>query len=282
MTFSGNIEQDLATSPNQQDRLIYGKITNKQSCSGLSDITLLVQGKVVNEPSASVTLGAIVTVPTSSRPTGHYLFEPVIGTGGHVVLGAELGCDVYLGTIKNMVTIDGLLNIRHRIGLSAHETRSASYQLLLTMVLMHNSLGMLLRAKNILADSFPLINALTQPVNVAPGNATDFALALCASYRWIHTRLSYRFAHSESETVAPLIEWPANQIAISRLDYAQTESPLDPEASLIYNTFDPAVHSSMVTGGLSEENILFQAAATPAQSTHTLGVTLAGMPFVAP
>ena len=123
----------------------------------MSDITLLVQGKVVNEPSASVTLGAIVTVPTSSRPTGHYLFEPVIGTGGHVVLGAELGCDVYLGTIKNMVTIDGLLNIRHRIGLSAHETRSASYQFAVDNGVDAQFSSVLLRAKNILADSFLLL-----------------------------------------------------------------------------------------------------------------------------
>lgn len=220
-------------------------------------------------------IGLLATLATSSRPLGQYIFEPTLGTGGHTVIGGHLNTRVHLGSVRNTVSFDGLLNLTYRVGLSAQETRSPGFQLPLDGGLDAQFLRYALGGKQNTRRLFPLINVLTQPVNVMPGSAVDAALALCASYRWMQARLIYKYHHTDAERITPLANWPNRTFDMARLDYAQT-SGTDP---IEHHTFDIATNGSPLTAALNEENVLFNAAATPGQSTHTVGFTVTGAPI---
>lgn len=276
--FDGTLMQDDAGSPDQQDSLIYGKLKDKQSCSGLGDISLVLLGHLLNNEKTTISAGGILTLPTSSRPTGHYLFEPLLGAGGHVVIGVQCAVDTHIARIANMFSLDGLLSITHRIGLDAQETRSASFQFSYDNGVDAQFGRYALAGKQHSQRLFPLINALTQPVTVSPGSATDIAFGINMSYHRLSMRLMYRFSHSTKERITPVVQWPANTFAIADYSYKQTTPSDDPEVPN-FHTFDVNSHSTLLTKALHEDNILFAAAETPAQNSHTLGLTLVGTPL---
>lgn len=275
--FEGTLIQDAAGSPDQQDALVYGKLKDKQSCSGLGDISLVLLGHLVNNEKTTVSAGGILTLPTSSRPTGHYLFEPLLGTGGHVIIGAQLAVHTHIAHIANVFRLDGLLSMTHRIGLDAQETRSASFQFSYDNGVDAQFGRYALAGKQHSQRLFPLINALTQPVNVSPGSATDIAFGINLSYHWLNLRLMYRFSHNSKERVTPVVQWPSNTFAVAAYSYKQTTPSGDEVPN--FHTFDVANDSTLLTNALHEENLLFDAAATPAQNSHTLGATLVGAPL---
>lgn len=273
--FTGAVAQKMTNSPDQQDPLHYGKLLESQTVSGLADITVLFAVQPVCDEHLKLNVGLLATLATSSRPLGQYLFEPTLGTGGHTVIGGHLNARIHLATIRETVTLDGLISFVYRVGLSAQETRSPGFQLPLDGGLDAQYLRYALGGKQNTRRLFPLINVLTQPVNVMPGSAADAALALCANYRWLQARLMYKYHHTDAERITPLSGWPNRTFDMSRLDYAQT-SGADP---ITHHTFDIATHGSPLTAALNEDNVLFEAAATPAQSTHTIGLSVAAAPI---
>lgn len=268
--FAGSVEQVAAGSPDQQDALVYGKFTNKQSRTGLGDITLMVVGELARDEQLTFNIGALLTVPTNGRPTGHYLFEPTLGTGGHVVLGAHADALIRLGTLKT-ISFHGVLYASYRVGISAHEVRSAGFQTSTGTDLQFGRYA--LAGKQHARRLFPFINMLTQPVDVSPGNATDVCVGLHAQYRWLRTRVLYRYTHTAAEKVTPLVQWPESAYGESSLSYEQVDD------SDNYFTFNTATDSILSTASLKSENILFSSAETPAQQTHAILVTFTGTPF---
>jgi len=273
--FAGNLSQKVGTSPNQQDALQFGKIVDRQSISGLADITL----QCLLSPSLSsdifVQCGLVATLPTTSRAIGKYLFEPLLGTGGHSlfgILGRAQGTLLTLPAFTVKIAAQGIL----KAGLSAQEVRSPSFFINYDAGVDAQFLRYGLGGKQNARRLFPLMNMLTQVVEVKPGKTVELSASLSGTFRRFTGIADYRFTHTGAETIAPLTDWPADVYALSQLSYAQASGS---DSSPTYATFDVATDSALVShAAITKQLINYQAAATPAQATHTFGFELHGAP----
>lgn len=275
--FTGNFHQEAGTNPNQQDRLLYGKLRNKQSCSGLADITLLGVLTPYQNETTSLDVGALITIPTTNRAHGTYLFEPVLGTGSHTVLGARIKGATELAQLKQIhFTAAG--SITARVGLPSSEVRSPSFLLNYDGGIDAQYGRYALAGKQNARRLFPLINMLTQMVKVKPGTTVECEATVAAHYNTSTVALEYRYTHTGSETITPLGNWPAQTYAIAKYNYSQTTNNNNGVVTG-YNIFDIAQNSDLLhNADLTESSIVFSAAATPVQKTHMLAASFTWLP----
>lgn len=276
--FSGDLAQEAAESKNQQDALSYGKLTQRQSATGLADITLLVLCAPFFSEESNVRLGILATLPTTSRSQGIYLFEPTLGTGGHPLFGLHATGDTHLFTLAG-VSLSAGGHVTLRAGLSTQEVRTPSFLILYDEGVDAQWGRYALAGKQNARRLFPLVNMLTQVVSVKPGTAAECSVGLTGSYKSISAAAEYRYTYTSREQVSPAQSWSSDAFALSRLDYAQTT--LDGEGhATAYTTFDIATHSTLLDhAALPEHAVAFDAAATPTQCTHTLSFTLKAAPL---
>jgi len=274
--FTGNLSQEDPTSKNQQDRLEYGKLQNEQSVSGLAGIVLQCLFSPEINSDITARFGFTTTLPTNSRAQGIYLFEPLMGNGGHATFGICGDVNARLGIVKEIhygIGAHGILET----GLAGHEVRSPSFLIAYDTGVDAQFARYALAGKQNARRLFPLINMLTQMVNVKPGTSVAADAHIWASYKKIAAMFEYRYTHATAEKITPLFPWPSNTYAVSRLNYAQTNTIGDVTT---YRTFNIADHSTLVnSASLKEEMIYYEAAATPTQATHTLGLILEATPL---
>jgi hypothetical protein len=274
--FTGNLSQEDADSKNQQDRLEYGKLKESQTVSGLAGIVIqcLFSPEINDEVSAH--FGFTTTLPTNSRAQGLYLFEPLMGNGGHATFGICGDVNATLGTIKQIhygIGAHGIL----QAGLAGHEVRSPSFLIAYDSGVDAQFARYALAGKQNARRLFPLINMLTQMVNVKPGTSIAADAHVWASYKKIMALFEYRYTYTTAEKITPLFPWPSNTYAVSRLSYAQTNTVGDVTT---YRTFNIPDHSTLInSASLKEEAIYYDAAATPTQATHTLGLMIEATPL---
>lgn len=89
-----------ATAAFKQPSWKFGRIDNNSSCmqkTGVAELSVLIGYNTVNHEHSSLSSYVGVVIPTSNKPTGRYLFEPIVGNGGHagIMFGANLGFDVW-------------------------------------------------------------------------------------------------------------------------------------------------------------------------------------------
>jgi hypothetical protein len=70
-----------------QTPLRAGKICGKQTKVGFAEMQLALGYNFVNQENGHAGLNIRGSIPTGTRPTGEFLFEPVIGNGKHAELG---------------------------------------------------------------------------------------------------------------------------------------------------------------------------------------------------
>ncbi len=270
--FAGTVHQEEATNPNQQDRLLYGKVRNTQSCNGLADITLLCLLSPHIHDDVQLQLGPLVTIPTSNRAHGSYLFEPVLGTGSHTLLGGQCQATLQLAQI-HAIKINARAAITARIGLASHEVRSPSFLFNYDGGTDAQFARYALGGKKNARRLFPLINMLTQMVSVKPGSTVECELGMTASYARSAVSLEYRFSYTGAETITPLCAWPSHTYALAKHTYSQTTTN-DHGVVTGYRTFTIAQDSDLLNNAdLSENALNFMASATPSQKTHLIGVS---------
>ncbi|MCK5632483.1 hypothetical protein KAH94_01935 [bacterium] len=87
------------TFGDMQEALKYGKIsTCKRSLTRLSDIEVSLGWNFLQDEDYHLGLMIRGSFPTGNKPCGTYLFEPVVGSGGHWMLGGGLTSHVQLWT----------------------------------------------------------------------------------------------------------------------------------------------------------------------------------------
>ena len=74
-----------------QDPLKFGKVTCAHTKHGFSDVHMALGYNFIRSDYGHVGLSARLVAPAGNRPTGEYLFEPIIGNGHHWEFG--LGFD---------------------------------------------------------------------------------------------------------------------------------------------------------------------------------------------
>jgi len=275
--FNGTLHQEEATNPNQQDRLLYGKLRNQQSCSGLADITILCLFTPYSSEEGSIDLGPLVTIPTCNRAHGSYLFEPVLGTGSHTVLGAQARGTIKLGAI-NLITFAASGTLTGRVGVTSHEVRSPSFLFNYDGGTDGQFARYALAGKQHARRLFPLINMLTQMVSVKPGTTVEAEARIAAQYKGSTLAFEYRFTHTGQEKVSPLSAWPAQTYALAKHTYSQTTNN---NLGVVtgYNTFTIADHSDLLNqADLTDAALHFDACATPIQKTHLVGASFQCIP----
>jgi len=211
-----NPDTNVAGGINQQERLCKAKICGKQSESGVADIDLALGYKLLNKAKYHVALGFAITIPTGNTPDGRWLFEPVVGNGGHFGIGFDFD-----GDFKIWDNDDQNLKLYYRM----------KYRYLLEDT-EHRVLGLgtdggpscpagtgscppakcppanqrpwgqyhLLGCKD-RVDLRPAANVLCLKVDVTPGSQFDGILGLSYNYAGFNFDLGYNLYYRESERV---------------------------------------------------------------------------------
>ncbi len=199
-----------ATQGFKQPSWKYGKINCKLNLvkEGLADIEL----KLGYQPYASRCLrmygyGGFL-IPTGNRPTGAYVFEPIVGNGHHygVFYGSHLGVNIW---DYNEHHLASLFDIHTRYLFGSHEIRSfdlkdKEYSRYISTYASPRQAELAAATHNINSGTSG-INIFTQPVNVFPGYSLTLLGALAYTNERLLLELGYGFFAKQAERVE--IDW---------------------------------------------------------------------------
>ena len=194
--------------------MLYGKITNHtQKLSGLAEIDLKFGFKLIKELS----IYAKCVFPTSFKPKSEYLFEPILGNGGHWGLG--LGANLNL---KISEDFNFLSNFDYVYLFKNNEKRSFD-------LISSGPWSRYLLATNgsVRQRPLPLINFLTQDLDVTPGSSLSWTGAVNYHQDSFNLEAGYSFWFKEQEKVNLKYAWK-EKIGIA---YFEEGSAFDFDAS---------------------------------------------------
>jgi hypothetical protein len=172
----------------------YGKFASKRSVSGLDDINAKIGFNFKVKKQNHFGAYGFLILPTGTKPTAEYIFEPLIGNGHHVGLG--LGFTYGWQILdKSNVKLDLLVeaNLQHLY--PAKELRSFDLKN-----------GQWSRYLQVARDGtpgtpYPGINFFTKELKVFPRNNFEFLGALHYKYKQINVELGYNLWFKNSEDV---------------------------------------------------------------------------------
>lgn len=198
--FAGNVAvtEDMSVS-NMQSPLCKAKIkcSGSESKFGVADLNLALGYKIHQSDSSHVFLSAQVIVPTGNRPNGEYLWEPVLGNGQHVGLGARLDTAVRLWSNKH-AAVRFLFDIDYRYLFESSEFRTLGVKdCECDLNLGHYYLAGKLGQEN--SPLFPAANILTQRIKVKPGNQFDILANLSFKSSGFVLDVGYNFFYKDEE-----------------------------------------------------------------------------------
>lgn len=87
-------ETNVVEGINQQAALCKAKICGKRDKTGVADIDLALGYRALNKEDYHMSIAFGLTIPTGNTPDGKWLFEPVVGNGGHVGIGFDVDGNV--------------------------------------------------------------------------------------------------------------------------------------------------------------------------------------------
>lgn len=101
----------------------YGRIDGARSKLGVSDIQLGIGYTYVKEETHHLSSYTGLVIPTGNKPKGKYVFEPIVGNGGHtgIVFAMDLGFLLW-GTSTQRIALE--LNTASTFFLHANQVRS--------------------------------------------------------------------------------------------------------------------------------------------------------------
>jgi hypothetical protein len=102
-------------------------ITGGKSSSGVADIDVVLGYNFRWEQASHVGINIGFTVPTSNKPTGDYLWEPIYGNNQHWAIGAGFDSAVTLWCDEGM-SLDVLLSLDYRYLFRNDEVRAPHFK----------------------------------------------------------------------------------------------------------------------------------------------------------
>lgn len=175
----------------------YGKITDSNhKIAGLADIDLKLGYKILKPLS----LYAKLVIPTGYKPKAEYLFEPILGNGGHWGLGCGLNFD--LKVIKHF---NFLSNLDYVYLFENEEKRSFDLKT-------NGPWSRYMAGTNTVVQTrpIPLINLLTKDLDVTPGSMLNWVASIHGNYKSFNAELGYNFWYREKEHVKLSHHWNEN------------------------------------------------------------------------
>lgn len=191
------------TAAFKQNKFQFGKIDGAQSAFGIADIFLKLGYTYFNYDSRHFSTYWGAVIPTSNKPKGEYVFEPIFGNGGHagVFSGAAIGVRAWHDCTKalywELETCGTLL-------MSNFQTRSFD--------LKDKTWGRYIwvYTSNKATSTAPGINYFTQLLEVTPGTSRDLNLGFTLESRCYRIEAGYHYYARESEKAKLKTPWNLN------------------------------------------------------------------------
>jgi hypothetical protein len=188
----------------------YGKWSTKSlSKTGVDDLLFKLGYGIIRDDHFRIEGFAELLVPLADRPTAEYVFEPMIGHGGHfgAGIGFALEAEVYT---SNPSALSILAQGRLHYLFSGTEIRSFDLkEREWSRYLVFNEPGRPLTFKGFFG-----INFLTKELRVRPGERADLWLALHFMHDWFNVEGGYNLWWKNGERVRLKDSWP-HRIAIT-------------------------------------------------------------------
>ncbi len=206
--FEGVFEN--TTPQNRQVALTKGLFKGKNRQVGFADIDCTFGYKIVSINRFSMHLGAGCTLPTGNKPRGEYLFQAVVGNGGHLGVGVDTDFqfDVWHDH-ENDVKLYG--SARYRYLFSAQQQR--------TLGLKGHKLGQYKLVADVQAPAgaplIPAANLTTLAVDVLPGSVFDGCLGMKYAWRGVQLDAGYNYYFKNRETLTQRGSIEKNRYAIA-------------------------------------------------------------------
>lgn len=246
--FKGNVTQ-TAPAEDLQDPLTKAKIDGRRHKFGVADIDLALGHKCVHTDTKHLFFNLGVTIPTGSKVTGEFLFEPVCGNGHHFGIGGGLDAGAVLWCNQH-ATFRFLAAAEYRYLFEKTEGRTVGVN--------GRPLGFYFLARRISSPAntalFPAANILTQDLKVKPGSQLDSMVAFAFKGGNFTIDVGYNMFWKDRENVW-LKEWQDNTFVLTTPDYP-TNTAFDPNTATLQT--------------LNKADLDVQAAATPSLFTHKL------------
>jgi len=206
---------------NFQEKLTHAKYAGRQTEIGIADIDLALGYKIFNTKKYDLGLAVALTIPTGNKPTGEYLFEPIVGNGHHVALGADLNGQFTLFG-NRCHNLKANMYGKFRYLFESNEKRTLSLRRPDGTIINWGQYYLLGRNNPVAGALIPAANILTQNVSVRPGAQFDGVLGLQYNFRGFVFDLGYNFYARETEKVSlrDAIEEDTYAIAARNFDTA--------------------------------------------------------------
>ena len=203
-------------SINKQASLNFLKITpDAHECKGIAGFDLGMRLRLWSNDASHIDCGVRAIFPYGPKPTGEFLFEPVIQTSTHHGLGFELGLDL-LAFERDDLSVEFVLNADVNHLFMAHQIRVPLFKNAQGEVVPFGpyQLGGALGGTGM----FPLANVLAQEVKVRPGTAVQISLSSIFSRQGLSLECGMN-AKAKSAEEVEIIEWKDNTYGVVKWNY---------------------------------------------------------------
>jgi hypothetical protein len=243
-------------SNDKQKELHHAKIHHEKSTTQLADVDLILAYRFVETPEYHICIDLGLTIPTSNKTHGIWVFEPMGGNGDHWAFGGGLDFRMNLWTGKKQ-NVKFESTVKYRYLFENHERRT----LQLTNVNYKDDNGVQHTIPTEYSQYFllaelgqenkpliPAANILTRPVNVTPRSQVDAIFAVAYNNRNFRSELGLNIFWKDCEKVLLREKWDGGTYYLAKPEFDTTQK-------------------FVATNGyvLNKDNIDVTAASTPAQ-----------------
>jgi hypothetical protein len=218
--------------------LAYGRIDGEHSYTSLADIEVAAGWNFINHEDYHFGVNVRTTVPTGNVPTSLFLFEPIVGNGGHWGLG--FGCTGHSffwdsPNGKHSFALYGDLNLMHLFSSDQRRSFDFRYNGAVSRYILLESVGSpvvqgLILGEPLNPDSLPIpdepaqqqyhgillpaVNVTTFDAKVSIALEADLVLKVAYFYGGYNVDLGYDFWARTSERIERRQFLPSNSFAV--------------------------------------------------------------------
>jgi len=276
--FNGCVFETDPTTGNLQTGLTAAKIPacKKLSATGIADVDLALGYKLLNKENYHLFVNFGATIPTGRTPSGRYLFEPMIGNGGHYGFGGGIDAGVNLWESDHSL-VRFLVGANYRYLLEDEERRTlglkgcnfafndkfgADLKVPRPVKLLQYYLVAKDQQQN--QPLFPAANILTRPLDITPGSQLDALAAFSFKCHGFMLDIGYNLFWKDKEKVELDNCSFENVYGIAHNAYP-TDALFNPASPSAFPAFYPVDGRLLTPADLN-----LDAARTPSQLTHKI------------
>ena len=215
--FSGNLEQ--AQSTRIQEKLKYAKIAGSQSKTGVEDVVVSLAYQPTARSRKDYFVRSVhVSIPTNNKPTGEFLFEPILGNAGKWGVGGGIEKKIKLREKDNWL-IDVVTHADLTAFFSNTQKRTVGLRALDNQIIAWSQYYLL--GENGIKGVKPAANILTRDVDVSSYITFDAGMVFDIHYKKLLLNAGYNFFARSAETVS-VKSWPEDMYGVVASNYVTT------------------------------------------------------------